>query len=667
MAGARDKLAAAIGNAKVTKAPAKKEASAPKPPPPARDKGPSKPAPPSGPPRPSKSADPPAEKPKKKGLFTKKKKAKPKAKEKAKPKAEKSGGGGGGFFHKFVDELKEATQEIKPKALLATAAESLQSLRSAVSPGSDSETADVDQIGKPDPHTDEAAAKRPAPSQEAAAATQAPPAADDEPEEAPVEHSPAKVQRAPKKKAPKAEAEPVVEAGSDAPADVVGAADPSPPEDAGDPQAETAPDAPAEPSPTESSSTDGAPSMDEATSAEEAEEPQFSPTKVKKAEDPKWKKKLQDEAQKDEDAQGPPESPAEGDPEDEPVGAREDIGSQGEGEEPAGEAEEPRGEGQAQANEDPGEPAAEPEAGKPNGDKAKAKKPRPQEPTIKLSKTEQALRLFQSLHILFRNPVWGPVIIDAEAKPSALYSPRDRFDAQFSDPVFREGLKAANKIAQAASFDPEKISFEERSVEAIKAFPLELEGRLKKDTDLLSKVLTPDEVKKVIKFFKSPQVRELLYSVGTRAGTFVPTIEILARIYLPMRKNEDMIPGKRLAIQEEVLLRYKNSPYTDLKAKKARNLALNYFTDYLSGNAMKTFRDRFDNAPEGQDNAEAKARRHNVIKAHCMNQFDDRGVKLGLSSQSLIHVKARFSELADLYFKEQIGDGAEELLEQFQT
>jgi hypothetical protein len=663
MAGARDKLAAAIGNAKVVKAPAKKEAPAPKPPPPARDKGPARPAPPSGPPRPSKSADPPAEKPKKKGLFTKKKKAKPaakaksKEKEKAKPKAEKSGGGG--FFHKFVDELKEATQEIKPKALLATAAESLQSLKSAVSPGSDSDAADVDQIGKPDPGTDEAAAERPAPSQDASATTQAPPPAADEPAEAPVEHSPAKVQRAPKKKPPKEKAEPAAEGEAGAPEEDAGAAtDPSPPEGTGaegGPQAEVTADASAEPPTADPVSTD------------ETEPPEFSPTKVKKAQEPKWKKKLQDEAQKDEDTQEPPESPAAGEPEDEPVGAREDIGAQGEMEEPAGEAEEPRGEGQAQGNDDPREPAAEPEAEKSDGDKAKAKKPRPQEPTIKLSKTEQALRLFQSLHTLLRNPVWGPVVVDPEAKPSALYSPRDRFDAQFSDQVFREGLKAANKIAQAASFDPEKISFEERAVEAVKAFPLELEGRLKKDTDLLSKVLTSDEVKKVIKFFKSPQVRELLYSVGTRAGTFVPTIEILARIYLPMRKNEDMIPGKRLAIQEEVLLRYKNSPYTDLKAKKARNLALNYFTDYLSGNAMKTFRERFENAPEGQNNAEARAKRHNVIKSHCMNQFDDRGVKLGLSSQSLIHVKARFSEMADLYFKEQIGDGAEELLEQFQT
>ena len=151
-------------------------------------------------------------------------------------------------------------------------------------------------------------------------------------------------------------------------------------------------------------------------------------------------------------------------------------------------------------------------------------------------------------------------------------------------------------------------------------------------------------------------MRHLLFSVATRVGAFVPTIEVLARIYLGLRKKTDISPGQRLLIHDEVILRYKKSVYTGTKANKARNLALNYFMDYLSEHGMKIYKDRFASAPEGQDNIEARYRRHEVIKTHCFNIFDEWGIRVGISSHGLVNLKARFSETADLFIKEKVGE-----------
>lgn len=64
----------------------------------------------------------------------------------------------------------------------------------------------------------------------------------------------------------------------------------------------------------------------------------------------------------------------------------------------------------------------------------------------------------------------------------------------------------------------------------------------------------------VLKMMKRNDVSKLLYSAGTRLPTFVPAIELLARIYLELRKKEDIIPGDRLTIQAEVLMKYSKGP-----------------------------------------------------------------------------------------------------------
>jgi hypothetical protein len=171
----------------------------------------------------------------------------------------------------------------------------------------------------------------------------------------------------------------------------------------------------------------------------------------------------------------------------------------------------------------------------------------------------------------------------------------------------------------------------------------------------LEKVLLEDAVKETLDFVKEKPIRQLLYSVGTRLGTFVPTIEVLARIYLGLRKKNDIIPGERLKIQEEVLVRYEKAPYTDSMAKKARNLALNYFMDYLTEYGMKLYKTSFNSVPQGNDNPEAHGRRHSAIRGNCANAVEEWGTRVGLSSHALFNVKARFMETADLFLKDQVG------------
>ena len=79
--------------------------------------------------------------------------------------------------------------------------------------------------------------------------------------------------------------------------------------------------------------------------------------------------------------------------------------------------------------------------------------------------------------------------------------------------------------------------------------------------------------------------------------------------------------------------------------------------------AMKLYKERFSDTPEGQDNLESHYRRHEVIKTHCCNIMDEWGVRVGLSSYALGHLKDRFAETADIFIKETLGASPEEMSE----
>ena len=108
----------------------------------------------------------------------------------------------------------------------------------------------------------------------------------------------------------------------------------------------------------------------------------------------------------------------------------------------------------------------------------KKKKPGPRR-QVPVTKTEQAIRNFQALQIILNNPIWSPVVLEIKTRPSTLYAPRKRFDTNFANTEFREGLKAASLLATTFSFDPEKIEFVEKTIHVIKNLPLDPKEKIK--------------------------------------------------------------------------------------------------------------------------------------------------------------------------------------------
>jgi len=632
MADSRDKMMAAIEAKKKAPrpaAPAKKPAA----------KAPAKKAPAKKAPepvrRPESSRPAAEEKPAapKKSFFKKSKKKAPTAEKPKKPAAKKkeSGPKGESVFGRFakhmVDEFKNATDEIKPKALIATAADSIKSIKSMVNRGegdegldrkaSESRDNDADfDSDRPEARTPTAGLSSEVRQEDVfeAHGTQG-----SDGESAPAEFSAAKVQRAPKKK----------------------------------PKEEPAEDAPAE----------------------------FSAAKVQRAPKKKIKEEDQDEAISIEFEAPEEEMNDSGASDQENAADSENLEVDELETEPSAEqeyedlAEEPEAAAEAKS-----EPTAEPVAnGEPKAETRKSSKKsktsgeerapskvvhKHAQAAVRMSKKDQAIRSFEALQTVLKNPLWKSVIVDPDVKPSSLYSPREKFDENFADETFRAGLKAANRLAASFSFDPDSINFNENVIERVVAFQVDPKGVVKRDTDSPTKLIDEEHLKKLFGMIKDPQVRGLFYSAGTRLGEFVPTIEILARIYLAMRKKADVNPGERLSIQEEVLIRYKKSQYTDSKGKKARALALNYFTDFLAEYGMRIYKDRFESAPEGTDNIEGQLRRHKVIKSHCFHLFESRGTKIGLSQPAMINLKAHFSETADNYLKSVVADIPDDVFEE---
>ncbi len=541
----------------------------------------------SGPPR--RKAEEKPEKPKK-SLFKKSKKKKaPKAQKTKTKKAPKpSGPKGESAFSKFAQHIKEefknATDEIKPKALLNHAQNGIKSIKGMVNRGEGDKELDEVSDDSGGPQTNEPERSQPT----EGLSTEVRPeevfeahsVKSDGEDGAPVELSAAKVQRAPKKKV----------------------------------QEETQDD---EIAATETSEGDDG----------EDKSSTFSTVKVDKIPSKKKPLEAEDEEQSEE-----------------PVG------------------DEAEDESESTAEEESEELAAEAEPTAETDDESKPKKRKPSK--TKMSKKDQAIRHFEALQTVLKNETWKSVITDPDSKPSSLFSPRDKFEENFADQTFREGLKAANRLAASFSFDPDSIDFSEKVIERVVAFEVDPEGKVQPDTDSPSKFIDEDHLKRLFGMIKDPQCKTLFYSVGTKLGEFVPTIEILARIYLPLRKQSDIIPGERLAICDDVLMRYKKSPYTEAKANTARNLALKYFTDFLAEYGLRLYKERFAETPDGQNNIEGQLRRHKVIKSSCFNMFEQRGTKIGLSQSAVINLKACFSKTADNYLKSQVAEIPDEVFEE---
>jgi hypothetical protein len=202
------------------------------------------------------------------------------------------------------------------------------------------------------------------------------------------------------------------------------------------------------------------------------------------------------------------------------------------------------------------------------------------------------------------------------------------------------------------------MRFNDKIIERVVGLNLDPENKIKSYTENLTSVLDEALVEEVLALMQDGHIKHLLFSVGTRLGMFVPTLESLARIYLGLRKKEYLSSGDRLQIQEEILMRYKKSAYTEDMGKKARNMALNYFMDYLLEYALKLYKERFQQTNEGQDNRESQIRRHATIKAFCCDMISEWCKKIAVSTPAIVNIQARFSEAADQFLQETTGEPA---------
>ncbi len=332
--------------------------------------------------------------------------------------------------------------------------------------------------------------------------------------------------------------------------------------------------------------------------------------------------------------------------------AEEEVASD---DDPAAKVEEPQEATEVVAEAEEAAPEAKEEASS-NGKQAAKKRPKRTQQQANVSREEELIRGFHALHTLLNNQIWCPITIDTDAKPSSIFAPRQHFDKQWADQTFKDGLKAASKLANSYTFNPDNIDFDQRVIDAISGFKFDPNNSIKPHTELIGKAIGSKTAETVLKMMKRGDVSKLLHSAGTRLATFVPTIEILARIYLGLRKKDDIIPGERLRIQEEVLMKYSNGPYTEDMGKKARNLSLNYFTDYLSEYGIRLYNERVARAPEGQNNLAGQKRRHETIKDNCVNLMRDWGTKTGMSTPAMWNLEARFSEMADKQLAELVGE-----------
>lgn len=298
---------------------------------------------------------------------------------------------------------------------------------------------------------------------------------------------------------------------------------------------------------------------------------------------------------------------------------------------------------------------------------------------VEVSKEEQLVRLFYSLQQILNNRTWNPIVTTQDSNPSSVFTPRQLFDKQLSTPEFRAGLKASNILARRYTFDPSDVEFDHQVIQAIKNYQLDPQNMIKPKTELITEAIGADKTEEVLKLINKGKVKKLLYSVGTRLSTIVPTIEILTRIYIGLRKKQDIIPGDRLQIQEDISVKYIKTPYTEKMAKQARNLSLDYFTDYLTEYGYKLYEDRMQQAivqqalraqqsPEagqgsgteaaesdGQNHLSETRRRHETIIKSSRNIVREWGTRVGISSQAMMNLESRLTEMADKYIADTTG------------
>lgn len=139
---------------------------------------------------------------------------------------------------------------------------------------------------------------------------------------------------------------------------------------------------------------------------------------------------------------------------------------------------------------------------------------------------------------------------------------------------------------------------------------------------------------------ESDEMRRLVRNTGARLSLFVPTLEIIARVYLALKKGNDMDPKARMDIQKDVMFKYQKAKYPEKSARKARNVALRFYFEHLVDYGLEIFRERKAAALEMKTSAEVDMEnRFESLREVACNLAAERATKAALSAQVITELR----------------------------
>ena len=198
------------------------------------------------------------------------------------------------------------------------------------------------------------------------------------------------------------------------------------------------------------------------------------------------------------------------------------------------EAPQPQGEAAPQPQSEKSPPTQQP-TGKP----AKMMRRKGAAAPRKSNKTELYIKSIKALQVLFGNQMWRGIIVDPEQDPKQLYTPRSAFEERFAEPEFRNAMKAATRVVVGFGGQIRELRFDERTIADAMGFPFPKVGAIENpDERQIAEKCDKKMSKRIEQFALSDEVKRLLMHTGSRLGTFVPGIEIIARIYLGLKKGD---------------------------------------------------------------------------------------------------------------------------------
>ena len=268
----------------------------------------------------------------------------------------------------------------------------------------------------------------------------------------------------------------------------------------------------------------------------------------------------------------------------------------------------------------------------------------------KSNKTELYIKSIKSLQVLFGNQMWRGVIVDPEQDPKQLYTPRSAFEERFVEVEFRNAMKAATRVVAGFGGQIRELRFDERTIADAVGFPFPKVGGIENpDERQIAEKCDKKMSKRIEQFATSDEVKRLLMHTGSRLGTFVPGLEIIARIYLGLKKGGDMDPQVRANIQKDVVFKYQKAYFAEDAARKARNTALRFFFEHLIDYGLEVYKERKTTILETKTQEMDVENRLESLQEVCGNLAAERASKAVLSAAVIVelreHIRSAISDL----------------------